>query len=514
MGEPFVPRNGSIYCCKCSSRQSASCNADDESSVADSSDSWQLDARVDSMIEEPTPCRRAGITQNLNSNQQLDVDFVSSISEKPQLMQVSQQKTSKTCQLSNSQQTPRNSDSTENRGTGDAQVPSISPSEVADAGIQWTAENLALTENDLLRDTGFEDEMSRCIMEMEKLHGIQPGDYMLPSKHLETTQTKVAQNQYRKLPVGGATVYNSRASVYPDGASWQRTEIQESDHLFRHKCSKSQRYGGRTPAEGQPSSCGQTSNPFPVIANGVPLWDPDEADLSASTNESSKNLGVHFAASAGNQSNAGHRRTYHRLSGYTSDSGQRQMRGHLSQDGGAETGGFSAEEQRQAHAGPTLTQMSASVGDATPRLHRVPKLGIRQVRHAVSAAAVPQNPDSEAPLTPRVRATSSRVRTDGYYSDIDRESWRRQGRSVSGELGADGRFGYETVERYLATQNWDRCSTCSSSSDSEFDYYLDRPSGMPIEVDRWSRVPQTVSGQQQQHRDRKQKFNSKHCVVS
>lgn len=517
MGEPFVPRNGSIFCSKCSSRQSASCNADDESSVADS-DSWQLDAR-DSMIEEPTPCRRAGITQNLNSTQQLDVDFVS-LSENSQMTQIPQQKAFKKSQPPNSQHVPQNSGRAEKPGTDDAQLPSICPSsEVADVGSQWTAEDRILTENDLTRDTGFEDEMSRCIREMEKLHGIQPGDYMIPSKHLEKSeaaQSRVVQSQYRKPPVGGTTVYNSpRASVYPDGASWQRTDGQENDHqLFRHKCSKSQRYG-RAPAEGQSNNSGQASNPSPILAN-VSLRDPDETDLSASTNGSSKNLGVHFDASAGNQSKAGRRRTTYRLSGYTSDSGQRQMRGYpLSQDGDQfGESGLSAEEQHRADAQavPPSTQMSVSVGDATPRLHRVPKLGIRQVRHAVSAAAVPQNPDSEIPLTPRSHGTSSRVRTDGYYSDIDRESWRRQGRSVSGELGTNGRYGYESVERYLATQDWDRCSTCSSSSDSEFDYYLDRPSGTSIEVDRWNRLPQTGSGQQ--HRDRKQKFNSKHCIVS
>jgi len=39
-----------------------------------------------------------------------------------------------------------------------------------------------------------------------------------------------------------------------------------------------------------------------------------------------------------------------------------------------------------------------------------------------------------------------------------------------------GSLGFESVERYLAAaKEWERCSTCSSSSDSEFDYFLDRP---------------------------------------
>ena len=70
--------------------------------------------------------------------------------------------------------------------------------------------------------------------------------------------------------------------------------------------------------------------------------------------------------------------------------------------------------------------------------------------------------------------------------------------------------------------DFEQCSTCSSSSDSEFDYYLDRPqSGRtrlayvgkePVAVGRTK--TSTLSPQSSPRKDKKKRVKSKHCIVS
>lgn len=69
------------------------------------------------------------------------------------------------------------------------------------------------------------------------------------------------------------------------------------------------------------------------------------------------------------------------------------------------------------------------------------------------------------------------------------------------------------VEQMISRMDagWDRCSTCSSSSDSEFDYYLDRPSSVAQTADGAAKV---TEGSKRRHRRKKSEKHGKHCIIS
>lgn len=83
-----------------------------------------------------------------------------------------------------------------------------------------------------------------------------------------------------------------------------------------------------------------------------------------------------------------------------------------------------------------------------------------------------------------------------------------------------------TVEQVMAQfstvqSEWERCSTCSSSTDSEFDYYLERqPSGGPHRnpppgADGFDMaVYQVQSPTPVRHHAKRRKHNNKHCILS
>jgi hypothetical protein len=61
----------------------------------------------------------------------------------------------------------------------------------------------------------------------------------------------------------------------------------------------------------------------------------------------------------------------------------------------------------------------------------------------------------------------------------------------------------------------EHCSTCSSSSDSEFDYYLDRPGPSIAYVDQLGFASPAISPTTSPMKGgNKKKIKSKHCIVS
>ena len=69
------------------------------------------------------------------------------------------------------------------------------------------------------------------------------------------------------------------------------------------------------------------------------------------------------------------------------------------------------------------------------------------------------------------------------------------------------------VEQMISRMDagWDRCSTCSSSSDSEFDYYLDRPSSVAQTADGAAKVAEVSK---RRHRRKQSDKHGKHCIIS
>lgn len=486
LGEAFSPRNGQIVCSGCSVQQPSSCGEDSESNVSDSN---SLQPLQEASEQQTTACRRAGIiTQNL-------------------IVPLS---------TADATGTPSRSSGAERLGAARATGGAVS----------------AFEKMDFSRDA-FEDEMTRCIHEIEKLQGFQPDDYMISSNKSPVVgmfrdsggRKKTKPGYSRTMSDGGErdSILNAAPTerLGTGGGVGQQHHHHHNHHHLRHKRTKNSRYS----RDGQ-GLVTETAAAATDAAYG-PNGESDSTDPGAAS-LSSRIPGVQFDAVSGKGGSSFNGVRCRGTSGYVSDT----TAGHQKTD-------HPVQNNTVVEASPAADcpSMSTSVGNGTPRPTRVPKLGIRQLRHAISAAAVPHDtnddssdtgviPSQRLPSTTTTTTTTTsggRVRTDGYYSDIDhRDTWRRrQGRSASGDLGhaVNGRYGYgyDSVERYLAAQsNWDHCSTCSSSSDSEFDYYLDRPGGTLSEADKWSRIAQTgfQQQQQQQHKERRQKFNSKHCVVS
>lgn len=79
----------------------------------------------------------------------------------------------------------------------------------------------------------------------------------------------------------------------------------------------------------------------------------------------------------------------------------------------------------------------------------------------------------------------------------------------------------QVMAQYSTVQSeWERCSTCSSSSDSDFDYYLERqPLG--LQRNQMSRSEGFEMGEcslqsltPTRHRNRRKKHSNKHCIIS
>jgi hypothetical protein len=130
------------------------------------------------------------------------------------------------------------------------------------------------------------------------------------------------------------------------------------------------------------------------------------------------------------------------------------------------------------------------------------------------------------PGRPMQRSLSSAASTtDVYFSDTGGHS-RGGGRyRVQKDAYRQPRpeFVEEVVDRFLTMRGGDQeeahgdlCSTCSSSSDSEFDYYLERPRVTYVGESSPLAMTSPPTGMTSSSRNRKhlKKTKSKHCVVS
>ena len=146
----------------------------------------------------------------------------------------------------------------------------------------------------------------------------------------------------------------------------------------------------------------------------------------------------------------------HRSSGYSSDSGSRRRRHH-------DASGYISDGARPRRHGHTSSRHAPGVTDDVDGARMLPisrPSGARpKIGHTTSAPSFPPgygNPDA-------------------YFSDAQQQAPAPQ----RGILRNGGRHHGSTRSARGARSDYDvdmdeRCSTCSSSSDSEFDYYLER----------------------------------------
>ena len=198
-----------------------------------------------------------------------------------------------------------------------------------------------------------------------------------------------------------------------------------------------------------------------------------------------------------------------RPSGYSSDSGPRRRvasSGHSS-DRRLRSTGYSSDGGRHHHRNSRHGDRShrhhldkqngleASTMNPISRPAR-PKLGIH---HTLSSTTFPGSVGANAGTDP--------------YSDSASGHHRRHLSRTSLEVAMED----EIVNKFFdAPSDYDEhCSTCSSSSDSEFDYYLDRPGPRIAYVDQLGfaspAISPTSSPMKAAH---KKKIKSKHCIVS
>ena len=111
------------------------------------------------------------------------------------------------------------------------------------------------------------------------------------------------------------------------------------------------------------------------------------------------------------------------------------------------------------------------------------------------------------------RSHSLNTNTEVYFSDSAMHRHRTQ---------PQRRTPVAVGNKYMQVQSdLEQCSTCSSSSDSEFDYYLDRPQSARTRLAYVGKEPvvgrtatNTLSPQSSPRKDKKKRVKSKHCIVS
>ena len=163
---------------------------------------------------------------------------------------------------------------------------------------------------------------------------------------------------------------------------------------------------------------------------------------------------------------------HHKPSGYVSDSGGQSRRSHrvsgYASDGGAQRGGGGRRQQRAEMAnnmGHGAQDPDQMVPISRPSK---PKLGV----HTASASNFPSN------MQHPYHQTGGQMSADEYFSDNSRGMLANQHAHLKpwapDEVMIDGpHSGFE--RNHGVRSDCERCSTCSSSSDSDFDYYLDKP---------------------------------------
>ena len=211
---------------------------------------------------------------------------------------------------------------------------------------------------------------------------------------------------------------------------------------------------------------------------------------------SEKNLTVRFDPSLGEASpldkrehhrHRRHRSYGHRVSGYSSDSGRqhngRAHNGHHQDMSYRHYAGQSGQDQQNNPI--TRPGRSAAAGNGFPR-----SLSLSTQNH------------------------------DAYFSDSC--SRRHHVQQPPHHVTMDDQMAaqYLAAARDCDYDEDDRCSTCSSSSDSEFDYYLDNPNRQRIAyvgsdfAVGYGTVSPPMSPTSSPKKSGKRKVKSKHCIIS
>lgn len=108
------------------------------------------------------------------------------------------------------------------------------------------------------------------------------------------------------------------------------------------------------------------------------------------------------------------------------------------------------------------------------------------------------------------RSHSMHTNTEVYFSDSAMHRHRTQPQHRTPVIVGN---------KYMQVQSdFEQCSTSSSSSDSEFDYYLDRPQNGRTRLayvgSEFGGRTNTISPQSSPRKDKKKRVKSKHCIVS
>ncbi len=202
----------------------------------------------------------------------------------------------------------------------------------------------------------------------------------------------------------------------------------------------------------------------------------------------------------------------HRSGGYSSDSGRPRVSGYSSEGGRPRGHGHGHRHHSRGDRRNPDVSFKHYVIDCPlpPGLEKMnpisrpprPKLG---VHHTLSNSGFP-----------RSRSGGH----EAYFSDSGahhRHRRRQRADRCTSRTSLEVAMEDEVVDKFLQLpSDAEHCSTCSSSSDSEFDYYLDRPPGHRIAyVDQMGFASPLVSPTSSPRKPGKRsKIRSKNCIVS
>lgn len=117
----------------------------------------------------------------------------------------------------------------------------------------------------------------------------------------------------------------------------------------------------------------------------------------------------------------------------------------------------------------------------------------------------------------------SLMQTRGPRHGVDQDPLAVSRSRQSNHLNACSLTEDQIIHRFSVLQSeWEQCSTCSSSTDSEFNYYLERSAGLPrtpVDDENYSfqsypAPSQGMISSPKKISRRRQKHSNKHCIVS
>ena len=214
------------------------------------------------------------------------------------------------------------------------------------------------------------------------------------------------------------------------------------------------------------------------------------------------------------------RRRHHHSTGYSSDSGRHRISGYASDPSGrTRPSGYASD-------GPVRRNHNR---DHSYKHGVVPVAGVEKM-NPISRPPRPKlgvNPNGGRGVT-FPRSMSANPNMDAYFSDSGRGGHRGYHHLSSRRSKGSSEMAVqdEMIDQFFTNEtndsDWERCSTCSSSSDSEFDYYLEKPAGPRITYVAEEFAPYPACGStpgvsptsSPRKLGRGRKDKSKHCIIS